>query len=117
MNISNSYSFEYLIQLKAAFLDSVRKEILYFFKKGTLDLIRFHIILLFCYSIIQNFICGSGCASVDRALASDTIGPRFESSHWQTLNYTLNAVNCIEKTKIKKKMPGMAHLENLHYHY
>ena len=28
---------------------------------------------------------GSGCGSVGRAVASDTRGPRFESSHWQNL--------------------------------
>ena len=26
---------------------------------------------------------GSGCGSVGRAVAFDTRGPRFESSHWQ----------------------------------
>ena len=33
---------------------------------------------------------GSGCGSVGRAVASDTRGPRFESSHWQKFNYLLN---------------------------
>ena len=28
---------------------------------------------------------GSGCGSVGRAVASDTRGPRFESSHWLNL--------------------------------
>ena len=28
---------------------------------------------------------GSGCGSVGRAVASDTRGPKFESSHWQNL--------------------------------
>ena len=49
----------------------------------------------------------SGCASVGRVVASDTRGPRFKSGHQQTLHY-LYTVNCIEKTKIKKKMPVMA---------
>ena len=45
-----------------------------------------------------------------RAVASDTRGPRFESSHWQLLSdIYLFTVNCIEKTKIKKKRPWMAH--------
>ena len=29
-------------------------------------------------------VMGSGGGSVGRAVASDTRGPRFESSHWQT---------------------------------
>ena len=29
---------------------------------------------------------GSGCGSVGRAVASDSRGPRFESSHWQKFN-------------------------------
>ena len=55
---------------------------------------------------------GSGCGSVGRAVASDTGGPRFESSHGKLLYLTLRflfTVNCNEKTKIKKKMVGMAH--------
>ena len=47
---------------------------------------------------------GSGCGSVGRAVASDTGGPLFESSHWQTLaKFISPIVYCIEKTKIKKK--------------
>ena len=49
---------------------------------------------------------GSGCASVGRAVASNTRGSRFESSHWQNL-FILNILFivklCIEKTKIKKR--------------
>ena len=56
---------------------------------------------------------GSGCDSVGRAVASDTRGPRFESSHRQKiifLYYTfVYRQLCIENTKIKKKRPGMAH--------
>ena len=33
---------------------------------------------------------GSGCGSVGRAVASNTRGPRFESSHRQKFIYTLN---------------------------
>ena len=50
------------------------------------------------------------CGSVGRAVASDTRGPRFKFSHWQNFIYIehLFTVNCdIEKTKIKKKRPGM----------
>ena len=54
---------------------------------------------------------GSGCGSVGRAVASYTRGPRFESSHRQKFIEHLFTVNCIEKTKMKKKRPGMAHLK------
>ena len=58
----------------------------------------------------------SGCGSVGRVGASDTKVPRFESSHRQKFMYKLNMCYCqlcIEKTKIKKKSPGMAHLKKL----
>ena len=53
---------------------------------------------------------GSGCGSVGRAVASNARGPRFESSHWQPFisDICLFTVNCIEKTKINEKRPGMA---------
>ena len=56
---------------------------------------------------------GSGCGSVGRAVASDTRGPRFESSHQRIFikNIYLHIVNCVKKTKIKIKRPGMAHLK------
>ena len=51
------------------------------------------------------------CGSVGRAVTSNTRGPRIESSHWQKItNIYLTFVNCqlcIEKTKIKKKRPGL----------
>ena len=52
---------------------------------------------------------GSGCGSVGRAVASDTRGPRFESSHRQKFINTkhLYTVNCVlKKTKIKEKEAG-----------
>ena len=54
---------------------------------------------------------GSGCDSVGRAVASDDRGLQFESSHRQTFlkDIYLITVNSIEKSKIKKKRPGMAH--------
>ena len=52
---------------------------------------------------------GSGCGSVGRAVAFDTRGPRFDSSHRQNFIEHLFIINCIEKTKINKKRPGMAH--------
>ena len=60
---------------------------------------------------INDWEQGSGCGSVGRAVASHTKGPQFESSHWQNLYWTfvyLFAINCIEKTNINKKRPGMA---------
>ena len=58
--------------------------------------------------ILQRPLLGSGCGSVGWAVASDIRGP-------QTfiLDIYLFAVNYIEKTKIKKKRPAMAHLKNM----
>ena len=49
---------------------------------------------------------GSGCGSVGRAVAFDTRGPRFDSSHQQNFIEHLFIINCIEKTKINKKEAG-----------
>ena len=47
----------------------------------------------------KNFVfMGSGCGSVGRAVASDTRGPQFESSHRQF--FCVLSVICIEKAKI-----------------
>ena len=54
---------------------------------------------------------GSGCGSVGRAVAFDTRGPWFDSSHWQNFIEQLFIINCIEKTKINKKSTGMAHFK------
>ena len=48
---------------------------------------------------------GSGCGSVGRAIASDSRGPLFVSSHQHDL-YRAITVNFIEKTKIKRKEAG-----------
>ena len=55
----------------------------------------------------------SGCGSIGKAVSSNARGPRFESSHRQTFisDFYLFTVNCIEKTKIKKKRPRMAQLK------
>ena len=56
---------------------------------------------------------GSGCRSVDRAVASDTRGPWFESSHQQILHWTfvyLFTINCVEKSKNKRKEAGIGQL-------
>ena len=56
---------------------------------------------------------GSGFGSVGRAVAFDTRGLRFDSRPWQNfiehLSVNLFIINCIEKTKINKKRPGIAH--------
>ena len=54
-----------------------------------------------------QYISGCGCRSISRAVASDTRGPLFEFSLGKILlqRYLLLTV---EKTKIKKKRPGMA---------
>ena len=54
---------------------------------------------------------GSDCCSVGRVVAYDTRGQQFESSPWQIFikNIYLPIVKCVEKTKIKKKRPEMAH--------
>ena len=63
----------------------------------------------------QSIELGSGCGSVGRAIASDTRGPQFESRHRRIFikNINLSIINCIEKTKIKKKRPGKTHLKCL----
>ena len=54
---------------------------------------------------------GSSCGSVGRAVASDSRGPRFESSHRQNIYIEhLFTVNCIEKTKITEKEAGIGPL-------
>ena len=40
------------------------------------------------YQVTMGYM-GSGCGSVGRAVASNTRGPRFESSHWQSFNWTI----------------------------
>ena len=54
----------------------------------------------------------NGCGSVGRAVASNTRRPWFKTSHRKTFYIEhLFSVNCIEKTKIKKKRPGMVHFK------
>ena len=62
---------------------------------------------------------GSGCGSVGRAVASNTKGSRFESSHRQKLIYLLNicllsTVYWKDESKVKKR-PGMAHFKKNSY--
>ena len=44
-----------------------------------------------CQAIFSK---GSGCGSVGRAVASNTRGPRFESSHWQKFIRTKGGTGC-----------------------
>ena len=56
---------------------------------------------------------GSGCGSVVGTVASNTRGPRFDSSHWQNFYFEhLHSANCIEKTKIKQKEAGNGLFKN-----
>ena len=64
-----------------------------------------------CYTKMLNYgpnykvqFVGQWCGSVSRAVASNTLGLRFESSHRLILQ--LIFVDCI------KKRPGVAHLKN-----
>ena len=48
-----------------------------------------------------KIVKGSGCASVGKAVASDTRGPRFESSHRQSL-LIFYKIECFRKKKFEK---------------
>ena len=52
---------------------------------------------------------GSGCGAVGRAVAYDTRGPRFESSHRQLLLNIYLLLTVCRKDENKEKRPGMAH--------
>ena len=56
----------------------------------------------------KNLMLGSCCGSVGRAVAFDTRGLRFKSSHWQKLNICLLSTG-YWKDKNKEKEAGMAH--------
>ena len=58
---------------------------------------------------VQDWILGSGCGTVGRAVASDTRDPEFESSHLQFLC----SLKCIEQMKIKKKRELSVFLKRL----
>ena len=51
---------------------------------------------------------GSGCGAVGRAVAYDTRGPRFKSSHWQLLLNIYLLLTVCRKDENKDKRPGMA---------
>ena len=58
----------------------------------------------------------SACGLVGGVLASNTRGPRFESSHRQTLFY-LCTVSCIQKTKMTKMRLGKSQVFNYALHW
>ena len=51
------------------------------------------------YSQKEQPMKGSGCGSVGRAVASDTRGLQFESSHRRNFYWTLFTVNCVLKRR------------------
>ena len=53
---------------------------------------------------------GSGCGAVGRAVAYNTRGPRFNSSHRQLLLNINVLLTVCRKDENKEKRPGMAHL-------
>ena len=61
-------------------------------------------------SPFNNEIWGSGCGAVGRAVAYDTRGPGFDSSHRQLLLNIYLLLTVCRKDKNKEKRPGMAHL-------
>ena len=64
-----------------------------------LDLIKAE---LDCHTNILLIKFSSGYGSVGISVASDSRGPQFESSHWRNfMNFF--TINCIEKTKGRKK--------------
>ena len=53
---------------------------------------------------INYFLClGSGCGAVGRAVASNTRGPGFESSHWQLLLNIYLLLTVCRKDENKEK--------------
>ena len=64
----------------------------------------------FCNGLVnkQNTFYGSDCGSVGRAVASD-LEVRGSNPVIGKILYCTFTVNCIVKTKIKKKRPGIAH--------
>ena len=62
----------------------------------------------------------SGCGSIGKAVASNTRGPRFKSSHRQNLYWIfvyLFIINSIEKTKINKKRPELPTFKKNVWHH
>ena len=58
----------------------------------------------------KQLLALSGCVSIGRAVAFNTRGSLFESSHWWNF-MDLVIINCNGRMKIKKKRLGMAHVK------
>ena len=58
---------------------------------------------------------GSGCGAVGRAVAYNTRGPGFESSHWQLLLNIYLLLTVCRKDENKEKRSGMAHFKKNRY--
>ena len=61
-------------------------------------------------STVKIYWSGSGCGAVGRAVAYDTRGPGFDSSHRQLLLNIYLLLTVCRKDENKEKRPGMAHL-------
>ena len=59
---------------------------------------------------VKIWLKGSGCGSVGKAVASNTRGLRFESSHLQILMNLYFLLTVYRKDENKKR-PGMTHFE------
>ena len=70
-----------------------------YFLLFTSDVISF----VFQYILKECHLKSSGGGSVGKAVTSDTRRPQFESQHRQSFYWIMFTVNCIEKTKIRKR--------------
>ena len=66
-------------------------------------------------SRLKHFFEGSGCGAVGRAVASDTRGPRFESSHRQLLLNIYLLLTVCRKDKNKEKEAGNGPFKKKHF--
>ena len=66
---------------------------------------------LIIFSNSKKFELGSGCGAVGRAVACDTRGPEFESSHRRLLLNIYFLLTVCRKDDNKEKRLGMAHLK------
>ena len=58
-----------------------------------------------CKLLASNLCMGSGCGSVGRGAASDTRGPRIESSHRQTFISNICLLSTVNKEKEAENGP------------
>ena len=62
-------------------------------------------------TFVNDSFIDSGCGPVGRAVAYDSRGPGFESSHRQLLLNIYLLLTVYRKDENKEKRPGMAHLK------